>query len=450
MDRSKSEPCLSYGQDGAQPSIKMGGLIRFALCLITAAAAGLARPGLAEDQSASTQDEQKEKKAAARTMQVQVVGEDDKPLPGAKVQFSVSTNQGAVRNGDLVCDEAGQAAFELPEEIRLLRVWAAHKGHVPMFAQWWPSRESKPREIPAEYKYRLKKGSHIGGFIKNAEGKPVVGAEVEVRLNGLHGQAEAEALQAGPIPDMWLATKEAARKTDREGRWSLDNVPAADDTQVLVMVSHPDFASDEHWGGMQREQGVTMAALREGTATIVMDGGLVVGGTVIDPDGKAVAKALVVMGDDPYFQWRQQEVRTDESGNYRLPARRSGPLLLTIIAKGWAPVQRAITVSPATLSADFELRKGRTTRILFSDESGAPIPAVFVHIDRWHGSRALYNVVHPDKVNTNIPNKSDAKGVFEWTWSPGNEVSYIFSKEGYFDFHLAAGAGDHLVTLRKQ
>ena len=54
-----------------------------------------------------------------------------------------------------------------------------------------------------------------------------------------------------------------------------------------------------------------LKALRSRKATIIMRGGLVATGTVTDPQGKPVAGAVVVRGDDPYFEVGSQEVRTD-------------------------------------------------------------------------------------------------------------------------------------------
>ena len=70
---------------------------------------------------------------------------------------------------------------------------------------------------------------------------------------------------------------------------------------VLLKLGHPDYISDPYWGTMQKEQGIDMAALRARTATIKMRGGLAATGTVTDPEGKPIAGAVVVRGDDPYL-----------------------------------------------------------------------------------------------------------------------------------------------------
>jgi len=440
-----------------------GRLLALVICMCVSAAIGRAhlvaaqQPDQRAEKSATEQADGREPaktsnqtKDAPRTMQVLVLGPDDKPLAGAKIHISLWTNEPFDKNRDFICDEEGKVKFELPRQIEILRLWARHQGHVGMFAQWWPEMEAKPREIPADYTYRLEKGTKIGGVVKNADGQPISGARVEARLDGLKGQAEKEQLEVRAIPNMWLAERDAPKTTDAQGRWSFDNVPAGDDVEVQVMLSHPDYISESRWGGLQKEAGVTMRSLRDGSGTIVMQRGVSVSGRVMDPDRKPVAKAIVVWGDDPYFEWGSQEVRTDADGKYRLPPRATGPLTLTVIAEGWAPDQRKIDLAPANSTADFQLKRGRTTRIRVVDESGAAIPEVSIGIDGWRGNKALYNAVHPNVLTTKIPNKADRNGIYEWTWSPGEAVSYYSYKEGYAQVSFAAGEGEHLITMRRK
>ena len=96
-----------------------------------------------------------------------------------------------------------------------------------------------------------------------------------------------------------------------------------------------------------------MPALRAGTATITMKGGLSVTGTVTDPEGRPVAGAVVVRGEDPYREWGSQEVRTDARGVYRLPPLPRGPLTITVVAPGWMPVQKKIDLQPGLKPVDF-------------------------------------------------------------------------------------------------
>src|SRR5262249_2355773 len=155
-------------------------------------------------------------------------------------------------------------------------------------------------------------------------------------------------------------------------------------------------------GTLQEEQSVGMAALRARTATITMRGGLTVTGTVTDPRGKPVAGAVVVRGENPYFEWGSQEVRTDDKGAYRLPPLPRGALTVTVAAEGWMPALKKIDIQPGLKPVDFRLEPGKELRIRFVDRAGKPIPSVSVMIDKWRGGESLYNHRHPNVLDTKI------------------------------------------------
>ncbi len=253
-----------------------------------------------------------EPKPADRTMQVTVLGPDDKPLGGAKIHIGLWTKEPFKANRDFVCDADGRTKFELPKQIEILRIWAAQEDHVTLFAQWWPEKEPVERPIPDQFTFRLAKGMKLGGTVKNDKGEPIADARVEVRLAG------GVSFPPEPVPNTWLSTGPEAVKTDAAGKWSLTNAPEGD-IDILLLLTHTDYVSDEKWGGLQGEQGVTTKSLREGSASIVMHDGIAVTGTVTDPAGKPVPDAMIVWGEDPYFQWGSQETRTDKEGKYRIP-----------------------------------------------------------------------------------------------------------------------------------
>jgi hypothetical protein len=254
------------------------------------------------------------------------------------------------------------------------------------------------------------------------------------------------------VPNTWLAYGDAARVTDADGRWSLDNVPEGDDVKVHVMLSHPDYLSESKWGNLQTEQHVTMASLRDKSATIVLHAGIPTTGTVRDGNGKPVAGAVVVWGHDPYFEQGSQEVRTDSEGHYRLPPQEIGQLTVTVVAPGWAPDQKTLDLSPASSIVDFDLRPGKTARIKFVNFAGEAVPKVAVGIEKWRGNKALYNHKHPNVLDTGIPVQADENGIYEWTWAPDDEVVYTFAAEGYAyvrEHPLTASDETIIVELRR-
>lgn len=386
-------------------------------------------------------------KVMPRTMQVAVVDANDKPIANAEIHVSVWTKEPFKANRDFVCDANGKAKFDLPNEIQILRLWARKEGHVALFAQWWPEHEAAPRPIPEQFTFRLERGTRISGLVKTEDGKPIAGAKVEVRLM----DRRAELVSIEPIPNTWLSEGDEAVKTDRAGRWSLENVPAGD-VEVSLLFSHPEYVSDVKWGGLQNEQGVRSQSLRAGDAAVVMYRGIAVSGTVTNAQGEAVRDAIVVWGNDPYLQWGSQEVRTDEMGKYRLPPRHAGEgLTVTAIAVGYAPQQEKIAVPTQTV-VDFQLAAGKTLQIHFVDDTGAAVPGVGVSLEGWKGNKALYNYKHPNVLDTKIPRQANGEGLFEWTWAPSDAVSYTFYKEGFREVRgkfLTADQGPFAIKLER-
>jgi BlaR1 peptidase M56/Carboxypeptidase regulatory-like domain len=377
-----------------------------------------------------------------RSMLVHVLGPDGQPMAGVKIHRGGWTRKPiANANMNYVSDENGEARVDLPDGIYIFRLWARAKGHAPLFAHW--EEEDVPeRSLPKEFTFRLQLGTVIGGIVSNSNGQPIKGVSVDVMLNR-GGQVEG---RTGL--DMWLSEGEVPI-TDAEGRWTLDNIPPSLNLDIRLKLSHPDYISDREWGESQDQQGVDLKALRSRQATIIMQGGLVATGTVIDPQGKPIAGAVVVRGDQPYMEVGSQEVRTDEHGRYQFPPLSAGSLTVTVIAQGWMPALRKVEIRPGMPPFDFRLEPGKELSIRLVDGAGKSVPGVYVGIAKWRGGESLYNHWHPSVLDMHIPVQADEKGLFRWSWAPGDAVTYWFHKEGFVrhEAMLTASASEQTVTL---
>ena len=384
---------------------------------------------------------------AARILRVRVTSEDGAPLHGAQIHAAIWAKDPAKSNRDYQTNAEGEAFIELPPSIQILRLWATKKGRVGKFAQWWPAREKAAREIPEDYAFELERGTVIGGIVTNDAGEPLEGVKVSVQLTD---PTDESVLDRQAIPNRWLALGDNQPTTDAEGRWMLDNVPAGDRVRVQVLLSHPDQVSESEWGSLQVAQGVTTEQFRDRTAKIAMHRGVRLGGFVFDVDRMRVEGAVVIWGNDPYFETGSQEVRSDAKGHYRLPPLPEGKIMVTVVAEGWAPQQEEVDLK-SDRSLNFKLDRGKTIRFKFLDEKDKPVPNVGVQISEWRGARALYNHRHPNVLDTKIPVQSDEAGIYEWSWAPADGVTYRFYKDGYGqapEVEYTAG-GVYVVRLRK-
>lgn len=214
---------------------------------------------LSDDRKDST--EKQEPINAGRTLKINVVGPDDKPVAGVKIRDGIwYKNMTAKVNREHDCDANGQTVIDFPNSFDILRLFTSCDGYVPLFTHW----EQLDENPPDTYTIKLTKGTLIGGFVKNEEGQPIAGAKVEVMLVLNPG----EDLKRTCFTH-WLATEDDARITDTKGCWTLDNVPGGD-VKLLLKISHPEYIGDVDWGGLQKQQKITLKDLRQQNSAIIL------------------------------------------------------------------------------------------------------------------------------------------------------------------------------------
>ena len=381
-----------------------------------------------------------------RSMLVHVLGPDGQPMEGVQVHMGLWTEKETkTPKRDYISDQQGRVRLELPEGIRILRLWSRSKGLVPLYAGW-EEEENPDESLPKEFTFQLSSGTAIGGIVQDEEGRPIKGAQVNVKLEH-RGQPIG---RTGPSHKSWPILDESPT-TDAEGRWNLDNVPAGNDVEVSLRLNHPSYIPDSDWGALQHEQGITMRVLRDQTAKIRMRRGIEVTGTVQDPQGKPVPGALVIHGDRPYWEWGSQEIRTDDQGQFHLPSLQPGPRTITVVAPHWMPWLKKIDLKPGLKPLDVHLEPGKNLQLRFLDSKGKPIPGVTVAIDGWRGGESLYNHKHPNVLDTQIPDESNREGLYQWSWAPGDNVEYRFWKDGFAEvsMELTANGREQTVTLER-
>ena len=389
--------------------------------------------------------------AGMRTMRFRVTDTEGEPIPGAAIHLGIWSPDSVKPNRDYVCGPDGDAMLALPRRIDILRIWTSAPGRVPTFTHWERQRKAD-RIIPAQFTVILPKGTAIGGEVVDPEGQAISGARVEVRLDQ-HPSAE----QARTLPSIWLAEGEGACVTGADGKWELHTMPEGG--HVSVKLSHPEFLSNTEYHAKKddREGGLGwMADLRKRTVVLTMQRGVSVGGRITDRDGNPVLGAVVIRGENPYLESGSQEVTTDANGRYCFPPVSPGPLTVTVVAQGWAPDLRRVPVGETPGSVDFRLQRGKNLRIQVVDSNGEPVSGASMGLELdaagWRGSRSLYNVRHPNVLDTHIPQSADENGLYQWEWAPDDAVICTLRKEGYEcqpRQKLAARDTPHRVVLRR-
>jgi outer membrane lipoprotein-sorting protein len=224
--------------------------------------AGQTRPGDAENVPAKS-PEKKSAAAGDRSLRLIVLEPDGKPAAGAKIHAGIwYGDRTKKKNEDYVIDAQGRAVVTLPQKFDIFRLLVRSRACVPLFVHW----EELDENPPEEYTIRLTKGTTVGGFIKNAQGQPIVGAKIEVAA---YPRNHREEVGKRVQPSHWLTDFGDAPVTDAAGRWTIDNVPEGD-VDVFVKISHPDYVGDKEPGDLQKTQHVALEAFRAQKATLIL------------------------------------------------------------------------------------------------------------------------------------------------------------------------------------
>lgn len=475
LEQLKSSPALAMGADGASLLDRVARLLGksrnqatgpywlagcgslliaiVALSMIftdqTAQADAVSNTGAETEKVDDADVVQEEETEEDKTIVIKVLDENGEPMEGVHIHAGIwSKDRSFPPNQMNNTDAEGRVTVSLPDEFYILRLWASADGYARLFKNWEEDNIKNGDTPPADYTFRMIKGATIGGVIVDQKGDPIAGAAIGVQASATHPGNE-DRLRFGS----WYADEKSSDLvTDDQGRWSLDTLPPADDLKVTVKTAHPEYIDDPR-GESYEAQGITTADLLAGTARIVMNKGVAVSGNIVDSDGNPVENGLVVWGDSPYWDQGPNEVRIGLEGAFELPALPPGKKRITVVAPGFQPETRVITIEPMMEDVDFKLEGGESLTIRVVDgKTGEPIPGAYIGVERWRYVQTIYNYQHPNVIDSGIPFRADEFGVYRWTWAPADEVKYSVSAEGYaqnYDVKLTASTEMHTVELFK-
>jgi peroxiredoxin len=356
--------------------------------------------------------------AVDRDLEIQVIDAASKqPLAGAELSINMQGGGGGNRKDRT--EQQGRAWLMLPpEDPKYLSISAKLEGYVTKRMDW------RGEAIPATYVLALEKGTTIGGVVRDESGNPIRGADVGLLFPGdPSGGRSSMYMTEGPF------------KTDEEGKWRCDVVPA-DLTNLSLRLSHPNFISDESFGTTPRPADAELRAL---TAVSVMKRGIVLSGVVLDQGGKPIPGASVAQGADR-FGSNNPKIKTDPDGKFAFPNARPGPIVLTVTAKTFAPELKQVSVAKDIPPVEIRLAPGNIVKGKIVDTAGKPVRGAFVAADTWRGNRSL---------EWRVDTKAD--GTFLWKEAPADEVLIDMGKQGFQSlrhFKVTPSETEYVITLQ--
>ncbi len=344
-----------------------------------------------------------------------VQGPDGKPVPRATVEVRSDPKPTAeqVQVGEFLkastyglfmqTDGQGRLVLELPSQMKRVSFSIYVDEYGPYWAGW-----SGPEELPSlptQFTAQLDAGWSVGGVIVNGEGQPIEGAEVRPSVEYKKRPGDLSQFGVG-----------RRVKTDAEGRWRFNHVPASK-SDVWVEIDHPEFKPLR----MSLPQSQFKVSLeKEPTKTIELTPGLTVTGRVIDSEGKPIAGALL---RTKFFN-DIRKATTNANGEYRINGCEPGMAKVVVSADDKAVDMQEVRIGSDMKPVNFQMKPGGTVRVRVVDEKGNPIPKARIFFQEWRQSRFGY--FEFDHVNQ----YADENGVWVWDEAPHDEFKADICRPG--------------------
>ncbi len=336
-----------------------------------------------------------------------VADAEGKPIPGAQVEVRsrpkpewellVGKFLRKARYGTFMrTDRQGRLRIKLPgAELSYLNCSIRAPGYGPFWAGW--SFQEKTEVLPASYTAHLDAGQSVGGIVVDDQGQPVEGAKIHPSIEFKKRETDESQLGSG-----W------STKTDKEGRWRADCVPAALDRLSLSIV-HPNFVPTMTVIATKKYR---LQMDQTPHQTIILDRGVTLAGTVTDADGNPIKDAKVraaLMRDT-------REARTDAAGKYAIPGcPKTAMVVVTTTAKRFAPDQAEVDLRKDPQPLDFQLKPGNTIRVRVVDKDGKPENKARIFFRSWRKDN------YGDGLDT-VHQYTDENGVWEWKDAPEDAI----------------------------
>src|SRR5262249_54868347 len=193
------------------------------------------------------------------------------------------------------------------------------------------------------------------------------------------------------------------------GRWRADVIPASfDPGRLQLSFEHPAFVTQ--YETFLPEAASVAEPLRGQTAVTVIRKGVALQGRVVDPRGKPLSGAAVVVNQVRGVMRR--DLKTDADGQFRAEGFEPRETQFVIQATGHATMVETLTLRPGLSPVEFRLKPGRPLRGRVVDASGKPAARAVV-VAGLAGDWQAFQ----------WRSETDADGRFRWDEAPYDDVS---------------------------
>lgn len=325
---------------------------------------------------------------------------------------------------------------------------SVNASNYPARSVMWISDGGKVLDtLPDSYTFRLEKGITIGGYVRDAQGRPLAGVNVIPWGSGYRGfsmgtgqQSHQEYSDAGRHGNNGVTT-------DAKGFWSTDTFPA-DLQAVRLDVVRPggarsQFTTDageEHLTVEQAER-VSLTDLQATNLIIQLRDGYTVRGRVIDAAGKPVPGVQLKarggqVSQTPVYTCTNNADGTFEFSHWIVPQ-----FVVTAEAVNFATKTIVLSAADSAAVKQIMLDPAKPLRVRVVGEQGEPVVGAGFRVVDWRSGNQLVD----------WRGETDAGGIAVWTNAPDQPVTFWISSSNYpvRAAKLLADGMEHVVKLRK-
>jgi RNA polymerase sigma factor (sigma-70 family) len=339
----------------------------------------------------------------------------DSSVPGVRLELLI--NGRSISHA--ITDASGAARFSHSTEGQdfTLTVMAIGDGLVSQAIHWvYDSNSPVP---PDHLFFQMEKATTIRGRVIDQDQKPIAGATVVIEVSKAYLKSRQQ-----------VSFNDNSTKTDASGQWSFAGVPKKPDSvklaahHVLCLPERPFLAEKDF---------KPLSALRDGSATLHLERGTRIEGTVFSPGGHPVAGAEVFYGKvfwaGGMYGNAIPPAKTDAQGKFTLGVKPGTISSLTARADGFSPALQSIRVGPETLRVDLTVQPPHLLRGRVVDPAGKPIADARLTVS-WSGPETSAPF---DGRGQAIAREltTDADGRFTWKDAPDSGVQATICADGF-------------------
>jgi len=289
--------------------------------------------------------------------------------------------------------------------------------------------------LPANFTMSLAPATSIGCVVQNNKGEPIPNVHVEVWI---------------PAKNHVSYLLSSNQKTDSEGRWRCDSVPA-DLDGISFNFSQKGYAAKNLHGRFGKTPVLPIEQLRNHTAVITLQESLKFAMRVVGGANATITNGAVpTISDDTALS--DETVTIGIIKNTNSPGEfvgifdeenRGKQAILVAKAPGRALSIKEINLPPDNTPVEFTLGPARTITGRVVDEGQNPIARAYVRTSKW--GRYTFRERRSGWFTYTDPN-----GCFSWREAPEDELDFVVGHEKYMWNHInmSPSGKEYTITLK--